>query len=102
MLSCSLQPRTRPQRQTTRYENAHWRPRGSGIGSSNSCPQPLLVTPALLVELRHESVRQPRRAVLIRQVTPRASSTRTPAVASVVALPRSAGVTFTHPAAVLA
>jgi hypothetical protein len=61
-----------------------------------------LMAPSLLVELGPEAIRQPRRPVLVRYVTPGAWSAGTPAVASVVALPRSTRVSFTNPPAILA
>jgi hypothetical protein len=80
-----------------------WRPRGSGIGSSNGRFQPRpLMAPTLLIELGPEAFRQPRRFVLFRNVTPRAGRAGTTAGAGIFAFPRSIGMAFTYPAAVLA
>jgi hypothetical protein len=80
-----------------------------GVASRRKWPRPMeteggvsINGAALLFELCPEAIRQPRRPILIRQVTPRAWSAGATAGASVVAFPWSARVSFTHPAAVLA
>jgi hypothetical protein len=60
------------------------------------------MTPALLVELRPEAVRQPRRPLLLRQIAPRAGHAGAAAGAGILAFPWSIGMIFTHPAAIFA
>ena len=54
-----------------------WRPRGSGIGSSNLRVQPRsLMTPPLLVELGSKALRRSWRHVLVTWIAPRTRSRR--------------------------
>jgi hypothetical protein len=62
----------------------------------------LLMAPALLVDIRPETLRRPRRGAFLWRVTLRARSTGAAAGASLLALPRPARVIFTDPATVLA
>ena len=58
--------------------------------------------PALFVEFGFEALRRPRLGILVARIAPWTRLSRAAAGAGAVALPRSIGMAFTNPAAVLA
>jgi hypothetical protein len=79
-----------------------WRPRGSGIGSSNLRFQPRsLMTPALFVELGFKAFRHSRCRMIVGRVAPWTRSAGATARAGAFTFPRSIGMFLADPAAVL-
>jgi hypothetical protein len=79
-----------------------WRPRGSGIGSSNGRFQPRpLMAPALILESGTEAIRQPGCFALLRHVARRTGRAGGTAGAGMLAFPWPSRMAFTYPAAVL-
>jgi hypothetical protein len=80
-----------------------WRPRGSGIGSSNLRFQPRsLMTPTLLVEFGPKTLWWPRRRIIVARVAPWTRRAGGTACARKLAFPRSFRVRFANPTRVLA
>jgi hypothetical protein len=80
-----------------------WRPRGSGIGSSNGRFQPrALMTPSRLVEFCSETLWRSWRGFLVARIALRTWRAGRAAGASVLAFPWSIWMGFANPAAILA
>jgi hypothetical protein len=79
-----------------------WRPHGRGMGSSNWRFQPrTLMAPTLLIGFSSKTLRRPWRRFLLARIAPRTQRAGGATGAGVLAFPRSIGMGFTNPAAVL-